>query len=239
MSGWQAKRFWTEVTVEPSGGGYRVRLDGRMVRTPAKAELILPTQALAGAVAGEWQAVGKTVDPRRMPATRAANAAIDKVAPQFAEVAGLIAAYGASDLLCYRAEAPSELVRAQAAAWDPLLDWSEVALGARMVTTCGIVPIAQPEDSLSRLAARVSDMTSFHLTALHDLVGLTGSLILGLAATSGEFGLEDLWALSRFDEDWQSAQWGQDEESSRIAEEKRNDFLHAGHFWKLLTPEDQ
>lgn len=239
MTGWAARRFWAEVAVEPADDGYRLRLDGRLVRTPAKAELVLPTPALAAAVAGEWRAVGKTVDPRLMPVTRAANAAIDKVAPQFDEVAGLIAAYGASDLLCYRAEMPPELARAQAEAWDPLLDWSAASLGARLVTTRGIVPVAQPDESLARLAARVGEMTSFHLTALHDLVGLTGSLILGLAATSGEFDLENLWALSRFDEDWQSAQWGQDEESSRIAEEKRNDFLLAGHFWKLLTPADQ
>lgn len=239
MSGWQAKRFWTEVSTEPVDGGYRVLLDARPVRTPAKAALILPTQAMAEAVAAEWRAVDKIVDPLRLPVTRAANAAIDKVEPQFAEVCDLIAAYGASDLLCYRAEAPAELTAAQAAAWDPMLDWAALRLGARLIATRGVVPIAQPADSLAALAAQVRACSHFQLTALHDLVGLSGSLVLGLAATTGEFTLESLWRLSRFDEEWQSAQWGEDEEASAVAQRKRDDFLRAGHFWKLSGPHRQ
>ena len=53
-----------------------------------------------------------------MSVSRAANAAIDKVAPQFDEVAALIAEYGGTDLLCYRAEEPDELAEAQARAWE-------------------------------------------------------------------------------------------------------------------------
>lgn len=224
------------MTVEPAPGGHAVRLDGRPVRTPAKGALILPTRAMADAVAAEWAAVETLVDPSRMPVTRAANAAIDKVAPQFDEVAGMVAAYGGSDLLCYRAEGDDALCRAQADAWDPMLRWAEVHLHAALVTGTGIRPIAQPPASLARLSAAVGASTPFQLTALHDLVALTGSLVLGLAATRVEFDPEYLWRLSRFDEDWQSRLWGRDEEASVIADLKRRDYLNAWHFWKLSAP---
>ncbi len=235
MSGWKAKRFWKTATVEPEAGGFAVRLDGRPVRTPAKRPMVLPTRAMAEAVAAEWAAVETEIDPRRMPVTRAANAAIDKVALQFEEVAAMIAAYGGSDLLCYRATGPEALVRAQAEAWDPMLDWAERTYGARLVTTRGVVPVVQPPEAVARLAAEVLACSPFQLTALHDLVALTGSLVLGLAATGEGFDAGDLWRLSRFDEDWQAAEWGEDEDAAEAAERKRRDFLLAGRVWRLAT----
>lgn len=235
MSGWKAKRFWKTVAVTSDADGFAIKLDARPLRTPAKAALIAPTQAMAEAIAAEWQAVDATVDPRRMPVTRAANAAIDKVAAQFNEVAELIAAYGGSDLLCYRAEAPESLTAAQGLAWDPYLDWAAQSLGAPLRITRGIAPVAQPADSLHRLAEQVQACTNFQLTALHDLVSLTGSLVLGLAATTSSFDPETLWRVSRFDEGWQSEQWGEDEDASAMAEIKREDFLRARYFWKLSS----
>ncbi len=235
MTGWKAKRFWKAAAAAPEGEGFAVRLDGRPVRTPAKRPMILPTRAMAEAVAAEWAAVGAEVDPRRMPVTRAANAAIDKVATQFDEVAAMIAAYGGSDLLCYRATGPEALVRAQAAAWDPMLDWAARTYGARLVATQGVVPVAQPPEAVARLAAEVFACSPFQLTALHDLVALTGSLVLGLAATGEGVDAHDLWRLSRFDEDWQAAEWGEDAEAVAAAERKRGDFLSAGRFWRLAA----
>ncbi|MFN6951956.1 MAG: ATP12 family chaperone protein [Albidovulum sp.] len=233
MTGWKAKRFWKTVTVAPQDQGFTVRLDARPVRTPGKRLLVLPTRAMAEAAAYEWAAVEGVIDPRRMPVTRAANAAIDKVAFQFGEVAGMIAAYGGSDLLCYRAEEPEALVRAQAEAWDPMLDWAGRTFGARLVATRGVVPVDQPAEAVARMAAEVFACSPFELTALHDLVALTGSLVLGLPATRDDFDTETLWRLSRFDEDWQAAQWGQDEEAAEAAERKRIDFHAARHFWSL------
>ncbi|MCB2116916.1 MAG: ATPase [Rhodobacteraceae bacterium] len=233
MSGWKAKRFWTSAEVIAEPGGFGVRLDGRALKTPAKRALILPTGAMAEAVAEEWLAVEKVVDPRLMPVTRAANSAVDKVALQFAEVAEMIAAYGGSDLLCYRAEGPEGLVVRQRQAWDPMLDWAEARYGARLVATTGIVPVAQPGASLERLARAVRATTPFQLTALHDLVALTGSLVLGLAATEAEFDPEELWSTSRIDEIWQAELWGDDEEATETAALKRADFLRARHFWSL------
>ena len=231
--GWAARRFWTETGVEPVDGGFAVRLDRRAVKTPAKAPLIVPTRAMALQIAAEWDAQQGTVDPRAMPWTRAANAAIDKVAPQFGEVAGLLAAYGGADLLCYRADAPAGLVQRQRDGWDPLLAWAAAALNAPLHTTVGVMPIAQPAASLERLAHRLAPMTPFQLTGFHDLVAISGSLVLALAVAEERLGADDAWLLSRIDEHWQASIWGRDAEAGEREGQRHQSFLLAERFYRL------
>ena len=231
MSEWAPKRFWKLTEVRPEGAGFTVTLDGRPVRTPAKAPLIVPSLAMAEAIAAEWDAQVETVDPREMPVTRGANAAIDKVRIQHDEVAELLAAYGDSDLLCYRADSPEALVARQAEAWDPLLDWLEEAFGVRLTVQSGVMYVAQPPAALARLRAEVHGMTDFELAGFHDLVSLSGSLVLGLAATRDLRPVEELWALSRVDETWQAEHWGVDEEAAEDEAVKRDSFLNAKRFY--------
>ncbi|MDG4650233.1 ATP12 family protein [Roseibacterium sp. SDUM158017] len=233
MSGWKAKRFWKDVSVARNEGGWHVLLDSRPVRTPAKAAMDLPTEAMALAVAEEWAAQEGDIDALSMPVTRSANSAIDRVAPQHDEVAGMLAAYAETDLLCHRAESPEALAERQAKGWDPLLDWAAEAHGARLLATAGILPVAQPAESLERLALGLRALDPFRLTALHDLVTLSGSLILGLAVAGGRIDVEAGWRLSRIDEDWQIEQWGEDEEAAEAAAYKFEQFRHADRFWRL------
>ena len=233
MSGWAARRFWREVAVVPKADGFALRLDGRGLRTPAKAPLVVPTPALAEAVAEEWRAVGGVVDPRTMPMTRAANAALDKVAPEREAVVAELAGYGDADLTCYRAEAPEALAARQAEAWDPLLDWAARTHGARLRPVAGVMHRPQDAGALARLAAPLGGADPFALTALSDLVALSGSLVIGLAAVSG-WDPDDLWARSRIDERWQEELWGRDEEAAAAAELKGGDFLRAHRLHGLL-----
>jgi chaperone required for assembly of F1-ATPase len=231
--GWTAKRFWADVSVSEAEGGYAVHLDARRVMTPGKIPLTLPSRAMAQAVAAEWAAQQGEIKPLTMPFTRAANSAIERVRPQRAEVAAMLAAYGETDLICHRAEAPAALARQQAEAWDPLLDWAHEALGARLIATKGILPVDQPRESLDALSSHVGALDEFQLTALHDLVTISGSLILGLATAVDRIDPERAWPLSRIDEDWQIAQWGHDEEAAEMANHKRTAFLHAHAFWVM------
>lgn len=233
MSGWKAKRFWKDVSVELTPAGFAVRLDGRPVRTPAKAEVLVPTRALAEAMAGEWEVVEDEIRPLEMPVTRSVNAAIDKVTPQFDEVAELIAAYGGTDLLCYRAEGPETLCRQQSEGWDPLLDWAAETFGARLEVAGGVMPVEQSDAAVAALAAPLRAASPFELTALHDLVGLSGSLVIGLAIAHGRLAPEEGWALSRIDEEFQAEQWGRDEDAEAAAAHKRGEFLHAARFHRL------
>ena len=177
MSNWKTKRFWKEAVAEPCAGGFTVRLDARPVRTPLKAALILPTLEMAKAIAAEWDAQTGLVKPQTMPVTRAANSAIDKIVPQFAEVADLLAAYGASDLICYRATDPTALIARQAAAWDPMMAWAADGLHAPLVATAGVIHIAQDPASLDLLRAQLFALDPFRLAGIHDLIAISGSLV--------------------------------------------------------------
>jgi chaperone required for assembly of F1-ATPase len=233
MSGWAAKRFWKEARVDSCEGGYTVTLDGRAVKTPAKAPLVVPTRAMAEAIAAEWDAQQGKIDPSTMPVTRAANSAIDKVTVQFDEVVGLLADYGGSDLLCYRAIGPAELIARQVAGWNPVLDWAASALDAPLRVTQGVVHVAQDPRSLARLRARVAALDAFELTAFHDLVAISGSLVLALAVIDGHLAADDAWALSRIDETWQTELWGHDEEADRAEAVRHEGFLEADRFYRL------
>jgi chaperone required for assembly of F1-ATPase len=231
MGEWKQKRFWKEVTVAETGDGFAVELDGRRIKTPAKTTLAVPGRGMAEAIAAEWDAQVEEVDPTTMPFTRSANAAIDKVRIQHAEVADLLAAYGDSDLLCYRADSPESLVARQAEVWDPALDWAADVLGARLETRTGLMHAGQDADALAVLAARVHALNDFQLAAFHDLVSLSGSLVLGFAAALDWRPAEELWDMSRLDELWQEEQWGEDEEAVQTAAVKRKAFLHAKAFY--------
>lgn len=233
MSDWKPRRFWKSATVAPVEGGFAVLLDGRAVKTPAKAALVLPTEAMARAVAAEWDAQEKVVAPETMPATRAANSAIDKVGVQFEEVAEMLAEYAGTDLLCYRAEAPEALIARQAAGWDPLLDWARQRFAAPLVATAGVMFIAQPPGSLAALRAELLRQTPFQLAALHDLIAITGSLVLGLAVAEGRLSADEAFALSRIDEHWQIEQWGEDEEAAALEAAKHAALHDAARFYGL------
>ena len=231
MSEWKMKRFWSEVTPKPVEGGFAIELDGRGVKTPAKTALIVPNAVLAERVAQEWRAVEAEIDPSKMPYTRSANAAIDKVAVQHSEVAGLIADYAGTDLLCYRAESPIELQERQAAAWDGALDWARERFGLELSIATGVMPVRQADASLARALELCEAMSAFSLTAFHDLVSMSGSFVLGLRAAEGCDTAEKLWNTSRIDETWQEEQRGVDDEASEMAALKMTQFRHAYAFY--------
>jgi chaperone required for assembly of F1-ATPase len=235
MSGWVKKRFWTDAAVTPAAGGWTVALDGRPLRTPARAALVVPARALAEMIASEWADQGPVVRPETMPATRAANAAIDKVRGQQSEVVAIVAAYGDTDLLCYRAEHPEALVARQRQVWDPLLDWAEGRFGVRFLRVAGVMPQPQPPETLDRLTARVAALDPFRLTAFHDLVSLPGSLVIGLAAAERAFAVDHLWQAARLDNLWQAEQWGQDDEAEAHANLRRSAFFLAERLFRACA----
>lgn len=220
-----AKRFYKDVGVTPGEGGvHQVLLDGRAVRTPAKRLLAVPTPALAEAIAEEWRAQGTHIDPSSMPLTRFANTAIDAVSAQLQAVADDITKYAGSDLICYRAEAPAELVRRQADAWDPVLQWARDDLGARFVLTQGVMPVAQPSAALAAFAAALEPHEAFRLSAMHVLTTLTGSAVLALALAKGALAGDGAWLAAHVDEDYQISIWGEDYEAAERRKARRSEF---------------
>jgi chaperone required for assembly of F1-ATPase len=236
MTEWKARRFWKNVSVAPCDSGYTVLLDDRPIRTPARRPVTAPTQVLAQALAAEWDAQGEHLDPAAMPHTRMTNSAIDTVAYNRAAVIDTIAAYGDTDLVCYRASHPAGLVARQAAEWDPLLLWARHSLGARLVTVQGVMHMPQPKDALAALRTRLEQADDFALAALHELVALSGSLVIGLRAAADGADIDALWQASCLDERWQREQWGADDEAEALSASRREAFLKAAEYLEFARP---
>jgi chaperone required for assembly of F1-ATPase len=224
------KRFWKDVTVEAGV----ILLDGRAVRTPAREPLVLPTPTLAEAVADEWRAVGTEIDPRAMPLTGYANAAIDKIAPNRGAFAAGLASYGETDLLCYRAENPPELAERQVQIWDPLLDWARARYDVTFVVTAGIVHRAQPPETLARLATAVAARSPFELASLSPVVTIGGSLVVALMLAEDAIDAEAAFEATHLDELWQAELWGEEWMAADARALRRADFVSADRLLRLL-----
>jgi chaperone required for assembly of F1-ATPase len=224
------KRFWQAVAVE----GGEVRLDGRPVRTPGRAPLVIPCPRLAEAIADEWRAVEGEIDPRAMPLTGLANAAIDRIAPDPAAFAAGLARYGESDLLCYRADAPPELVARQAEAWGPPLEWAQRRFDVHFRVTGGIVHAPQPDATIARLGEALGSYDAFHLAGLAPIITIGGSLVTALALAEGEVDPDSAFDLTHLDELWQARRWGEDRLALEARAARKRDFMAAAQLLALL-----
>ncbi|MEO5774794.1 MAG: ATP12 family protein [Sphingomicrobium sp.] len=228
------KRFWKEAATVEEQGGWGVQLDGRTLRTPARAALIVPTAKLAGAIADEWRDAPEEANPREMPLTGLANAAIDRVAPDPAAFAAGIAKYSEGDLTCYRSEGPQQLASRQQQSWDVLLGWARRRFDVDFRITCGLLHVPQPEATVERLSHAVHALDVFQLATLSPMVTISGSLVAALSVLEHAFTAESAWAAVSIDEQWQLEQWGSDAEAELALENRRKDFLVAARFLELL-----
>jgi chaperone required for assembly of F1-ATPase len=232
------KRFYTAVTVAAGEEGFCVLLDGKTAKTPARVALALPTAAAAQQVADEYDAQAEIVDPRTMPMTRLVNTAIDGVAQAVDAVAEDILRFSSSDLLCYRADGPEGLVKAQNAHWDPILDWAQEALGARMNLAEGVVFVEQPRESIAAIQLHLARRSEpLRLASLHLMTSLTGSALIALAVEGGALEADPAWLAAHVDEDWQAEQWGHDSEAMARRAARKGDFMAAVGLIRALEPD--
>jgi len=230
---WTAKRFYKDAAVGACEGGYSVVLDRRPVKTPGGLPLVIPSAALAGAVAEEWRAQEETIRPHTMPLTQLAATAVDKVGPARRAVVDQLVSYGATDLLCYRAGEPADLVARQAASWQPLVDWAKETCGARLVVTAGVIPVDQPVSAIDALRTAVESFSDLELTAMAGIVQASGSLVVGLALVLGRIDGEAAFEISQLDESYQMERWGDDSEAVERRRRLRDDIRAAATFLAL------
>lgn len=231
------KRFYKHVAVEPAPGGFAVHLDGKPIRTPGKAPLVLPSLALARQVAAEWDAQETEIRPHLMPMTGLSNAALDLMRLRRGDIVANTAAYAATDLLCYRAEAPQGLRARQDQSWHPLIDWAQGALGLRFVVTQGIIPVDQEPGLVETVRLLLDAYDDFTMVAAHKLTHGTGSVVLALAVVEGRLTAAEAFDISAIDEFWQEEFWGIDEEASEHRALRRQDIVDAAEFMALARAE--
>lgn len=230
------KRFYKETGIDTGDGGFRVLLDGRPMRTPAKSVLVLPTEPLAGAIAGEWRDVPEKgdINVSHLPLTRLAATALDRVTGQRRQVIDDTAKYGASDLLCYRATDPSSLVQRQHETWQPLLDWARQRYGAALAVASGTTFVTQPHGALAALRGAVAAHGDLALSALYNLTHVAGSLVIALAVSEGRLSAADAFTAAQLDELFQIERWGEDPIATQRHDGIRRDLDAFARFLALL-----
>jgi len=230
------KRFYEQVSTASADDGqcFEVLLDARGVRTPMRRPLQVPSPALADAIAGEWRAQGEKIDVESMPLTRIAATAVDRVADDREGYIDQIAAFGGTDLLCYRAQTPAELVVRQVRVWQPMLDWAAQTFGGALVVTDGLLPIDQPPDSLARLRAAVADHDLYELAALGVATSASGSVVVALALSKGHLDAGSAFEVSQLDESYQVEMWGEEADAQARRDILRAEIECSAAFLELL-----
>jgi chaperone required for assembly of F1-ATPase len=229
------KRFYKQASVGEMDGGFVLLLDGKTAKTPAKKRLVVPGHALAQAIAAEWDAQGSEIDPEKMPLTRLANLAIDRVEEEAASIREEIVRYASSDHVLYRADEPEGLVALQATHWDPILEWARSALGARFILAEGINFAAQPEAALAVVRAEAEKWpVPFALASLASLTSLAGSALIALALARGRLTAVEAWNAAHVDEDWNARQWGEDNEDTSRRAQRFSEFEAAAKMLVLI-----
>ncbi|MBV8654332.1 MAG: ATPase [Alphaproteobacteria bacterium] len=229
------KRIYKNAASVTLDEGWGVVLDGKPLRTPAKRPLVAPNLALAEAIAGEWQAQGETVDPNTMPMMRLSSIALDLVAPRRAEIIAELVNYAGTDLVCYRADHPAELIERQRNTWQPLADWATLRFDAPLAVTSGILPVPQAPTTLAAFAAALEPYDAMRLTALHAVTTACGSLVIGLALLEGRLDAEAAFTASQLDESYQIEKWGEDSEQAERRAALRADIAAASRFSALVS----
>ena len=228
------RRFYKEAKAERGADGFVVRLDGKPAHTPGRQVMSVPHEALAQALAQEWNAQAEFIDPAQMPLTRMVNSALDGVAREMDQVRAEIVKYAGSDLICSRAGEPHSLVEEQARHWDPLLAFAHEQLGARFICAQGIIFAEQPAVALEAVAREIEGITSsLALAALHVMTTITGSVIIALALTRGHLTAEAAWAAAHVDEDFQTRAWGEDAEAMARRARRWRDMQAAEQLYRL------
>jgi chaperone required for assembly of F1-ATPase len=233
------KVFWKEAAVGEAVGGFRVTLDGRPLRTQGGAPQLVPTRALAEALAAEWQAQGADVDPRGFPLRDLVDLAIDQVRADRAAAIARLLPYADTDTLCYRADPDEPLYRRQLQLWEPILTAAEARLGIKLERVSGIIHRPQPAATMARLREVLEEQDDFSLAALMTLAPLAGSLTAALAALEPEADAPALFAAANCEQDWQAEQWGWEQEAEEDRALRLAAFDAAAHFAKVARREDR
>ncbi len=224
------KRFYKDVATAAEGAGWKVTLDGRAIKTAGGKPQVVPSIALATAMAAEWAAQGEELDPGLFMLRDLADYAIDVVAGDPAEVIATLLRYAETDTLCYRAEPDEPLAARQAELWEPLLRTAEARWDVHFERVAGIIHRPQPDATLRRLELVLQAESAFVLAALNTLTSLAASLVIGLAALAPDADLAALWDAAELEGDWQAELWGKDHEAEERRARRLAAFCKAAEF---------
>jgi len=218
------KRFYKDVGVGATPGGFAVTLDGKTPRTPGQVPVIVPQQPLAEAMAAEWAAQQTHIDPATMPIVRLINSAIEAGEDRLPALRAEVVKYAGNDLLLYRADTPRELIAEQERVWDAVLVALARHFDIAFQPTVGILHQPQPAATIDRLDAAMAEVPLIETVTLNSLTGITGSGLLAIALREKLIDAEAAWTAAHVDEDHNIRLWGDVDEARDRREKRRRDY---------------
>ena len=214
------KKFWKKVSIKKiSFNSFQIMLDERILQTPLKRELILPNLNLAQEIAKEWDQDSINIKTESMIFYGLISTSLDKIIDNRNVYIDDILDYIDTDLICYRADNPKELVELQKSKWDPIILLVEKYIGTKVQVFIGVSPNKQHYTVHDGINNLIDQFDIFEISALHRITNITGSIFLSLCVLRKDISKNEVFELSFLDELWQEENWGFDKENSQKRKE--------------------
>ncbi|XP_032429253.1 ATP synthase mitochondrial F1 complex assembly factor 2 [Xiphophorus hellerii] len=206
----ERKRFYQDVSISQSEGGlYEVNLDRRKLKTPSGKLFTVPNEALAIAVATEWDAQKDSIKFYTMHLTTLCNTALDNPTQRSKEqMISAALKFLETDTICYRVDEPPGLVELQRNEWDPVLHWIESRYNVTIGSSSSILGPQIPEGTRETFRQHLGSFSLWSLTGLEFVITQLKSLVLSLGMLDRHLSVERAVLLSRLEEEYQIRRWG-------------------------------
>ena len=229
------KKFWTAIKLKKKESKFGILLDNNLLKTPQKKDCLISNIRIAKDLFKEWSSIQDDINFHNMPVTQICFASLDRKRKEKIILLNKLTEYGMTDLLFYRDTSGTELERLQSKKWDKFLDWTQNELDLDFKIVNGIMPVEQPKENYNTFLNELEKLDCISLTALSDIVTLSGSLVIGLLLLKKKITSKQAWSLAKVDEEWQRSKWGTLPEQVEDDEYKKNNFFISCKLINLLN----
>ncbi|XP_035515622.1 ATP synthase mitochondrial F1 complex assembly factor 2 [Morone saxatilis] len=206
----EKKRFYQDVSISQGEGGlYEVNLDKRKLKTPGGKLFTVPNEAMAMAVATEWDAQRDALKFYTMHLTTLCNTALDNPTQRTKDqMISAALKFLETDTVCYRVEEPHGLVELQKNEWDPVLHWIENRYNVTIGSSSSILGPEIPEATKDTFRQHLKSYNFWSLTGLEYVINQLKSVVLSMGLIDRHLSVEQAVLLSRLEEEYQIRHWG-------------------------------
>ena len=208
------KKFWKIVQVKKKlKNSFDILLDKRILKTPMQKDLIFSNYKIAKETALEWDIDEKEINTENMVFYGLISTAIDKINNDKVSYIENVLGFINTDLICYRADKPNELIDLQNSSWNPIISFIKKYIDVELKFFIGVMPSKQSLEIFNRLKTLINSFSDIEISALHRMTNLTGSIFISICILKGDVLKNEAFELSFLDELYQAKNWGIEEES--------------------------
>ena len=208
------KKFWKIVQVKKKlKNSFEILLDKRILKTPMQKDLIFSNYKIAKETALEWDIDEKEINTENMVFYGLISTAIDKISNDKVSYIDNVLGFINTDLICYRADKPNELIDLQNSSWNPIISFIKKYIDVELKFFIGVMPSKQSLEIFNRLKTLINSFSDIEISALHRMTNLTGSIFISICILKGDVLKNEAFELSFLDELYQAKNWGVEQES--------------------------